>query len=558
MSKKNGFRVVLLFLLWVPGLFHGLGMLGCGGVVGTSSATDAGTSDVGADLTSSDSQLYSDGPIDLPVTIAKLDTPDLTKITVTVEALSTPSSSAPLVVTATHRFTALGIAGAANTAMVAMFNVNSGEQATSAVGSDGSFTIQIDGVLTDTIALAGANSTVMQIGPPLIVTVDSAGNPVITVSNAGSLNTNQSLIIDELENYYVSVLNADGTTYTLLQRNADGSQLEVISSTLASEPRLIAASATGETLTVVLQDGTLLVLTVPVAALMAPSLSTAQPAYAEWTSTTLVSIEGGLPEADDGPLSQFGYTLLIDPSGSSLAGSNGATHPVTNAIETTMLNLFDADGGDSYYLAAVAEYFQIRIAKGPNSKLYLALQSLNSVTSEIYRMDFVSPSSGDVGLAWDAKETVLSGLATNGSILSFNVADNGDIAYTYVNESGGGPAPVFSAYWNAATGETSTIVDGTNDSQYMFATILPGSEAVVLCEPAAVGVTGVYGALVYWRPGDPTNELQDLVRFTDQSTCTSDDGGFSISSQNLLYFYNGSETISSQLSVIDLNQFLGL
>jgi hypothetical protein len=294
---------------------------------------------------------------------------------------------------------------------------------------------------------------------------------------------------------------------------------------------------------------------------MAPSLSTTQLAYAEWTSTTLISIEGGLPEADDGPLSQFGYNLLIDSSGSSLAGSNGSTHPVTHEIESTMLNLFDADVAEdinAYYLAAVDEYLQIRIAKGPNSKLYFALQSINSATSEIYRMDFVSPGSGDVGLAWDAKETVLSGLATNGSILSFNVADNGDIAYTYVNESGGGPAPVFSAYWNAATGETSTIVDGTNDSQYMFATILPGSEAVVLCEPAAVGVTGVYGALVYWRPGDPTNELQDLVRFTDQSTCTSDDGGFSISSQNLLYFYNGSETISSQLSVIDLNQFLGL
>lgn len=555
MNKKITLRVVLLFLLWMPALLCNLGMLGCGGVVGTSSATD---SDTASDLTSADSQLYSDGPIDLPVTIAKLDTPDLTKITVTVEELSTPSLSPPLATTATHRFTITGIAGAATTAKVTVFDLDSDEQVTSDVESDGSFSIQIDGTLTDTLAFAGANSTVTQITPFVVITVDSTGNPVMTVSNTDSLNTNQNLIVDELGNYYVSVLNADGTTYTLLQRNADGTQLEVISSTLASEPRMVAAN--GEMLTVVLQDGTLLVLAAPLAALMAPSLSKPQPAYTEWTSTTLVNIIGGLPEADDGPLSQFGFNLLLDPLGRSLAGSTAATHPVTGTVETNLLSLFDvtAVGGDSYYLAAVDTYFQIRIAKGPNSKLYFALQNINSTTTEIYRMDFISPGVGDVALAWDEKETVLSGLAANGSVLSFNVADNGDIAYTYVNESGGGPAPIFSAYWNATTGETSTIVDDTNTTQYMFATILPGSEAVVLCEPAAVGATGVYSALVYWRPGDATNELNDLVRFTDQSTCTSNDGGFSISSENLLYFYNGSETVSSQLSVINLNQVLDL
>lgn len=547
--RRRFVSILLLFVINCVPLFLGLAPLGCGGLasLATTDTTDGTTSGTtGESLTTTDSQLFEDGPVDLPVTIAKLDSPDLTLVTVTVTELASPSTSARFQTTATHRFTVTGAAGAANTEKVFVYDTATDEQVTADVEDDGSFTTTIDGALTDTLALSGMNSAESQVSPPLVITFDDNGNAVIATTNTASLNFDQNVMIDALGNYYMSVDNGDGT-YALLRRNADGSQVETLVTSLSSQPRAV-LSTSGLILTVILQDGSVVAFSAEPPALKLPTLSAPRPAYEDWVSTALDTISGGLPSPDQ--IDGTGFNMVMDSAGGALAISYPYINPQTMVQDDYLLKITDTNGRSSMYLLSTNEYDKADIQLGPDDTLYIFMDQVQQTSPVLVKMEFSAPGeNGDtsvINTAFNNRQTLITGLSK--AIAGFDVSDNGDVVYHYQSDSG---TPI-SVYWEAATSSSTTISDINAPNFYLFPTMTAGSEIVVLCD---VGVPGTqFGALVYWRVGDPTGEFTDLARFSDKYVCTDIQGSFTVTSDNLVYFVSGTDTTDAQMGVIDLTK----
>lgn len=555
LARKVAYRLVLVLSLWMTVFSTGMAALslGCGGSAGISAATGG---DIGTDLTSTDSQLYDEGPVDMPVTIAKLDSPDLTKVSVTVEEITTPSISPPLATTTLYRFTIIGAPAATNTAKIFVYDVTTGDTASADVATDYSFTVSIDAAsLTDSIAFAGGNSELSQISPPYVINVvvneDLSVSPVVALTNSSSLNSNQNILVDAVGNYYLSSSNTDGT-YTLSRRSATGTQLEIIAPALNSPPRIVFSSQGGSVM-VILEDGTILGFDAPLSALTIPTLARSKPAFTDWTENSIGSISGGLVAAN--ATFGTGYSMAQN-SEDGTAISYPLINPVTAESNLNLLKITDSSGVSSVDLIPASTYDGINIQSGPDDKLYMFLKQAGMVSSDLVSMDFVSPSSNGNGAvldSWAARTTHISGLAAY--IISFTVADNADVAYTYVTEENGFP---LNTYWNSTAGVSQTwrVTDENISRQYFNATLTPASEIVIMCDVGES--TSDVPALVYWRVGDATNDVHDLVRFTDAEACNQAPGTFFVSTTNLLYFYKRSGTVDPQLSVIDLNQIPGL
>lgn len=226
----------------------------CGGVGGvvSSVATGTGSSDTGATDTASSSapseeaSLYESGPIDLPVTIAKLDGIDSSKIVVSVEPVGTQSISVQnrsrfvdsgveiidecnLIYTVTGLPTA--VADPNDTPYVLIYNATLDIQSITDVESNGGFEGQICGRLQDKIVLGLLNPDQTESSAPLIITVDekSGGNLtiVITDTNSDTIETDFNTLTDQDGNAYYVLINADGTS-DFYRRPKDGSQLQTI------------------------------------------------------------------------------------------------------------------------------------------------------------------------------------------------------------------------------------------------------------------------------------------------------------------------------------------
>jgi len=198
----------------------------------------------GSDSTTTD--LYESGPVEIPVTIAKLDAPDSSKIIVAVEPIGdlaispdiTPNpDGVEIIDDCTLIYTVTGLAGAISdddATHAYILNYTLDVYLITAVASDGSFEGQICGryqdqvVVTalDSSSLAAANSS-----SPLIITVDENDDNQITViitdTNAGEIKTNFNVLTDSSGNAYYVIVNDDDTS-DFYRRNVDGRALEII------------------------------------------------------------------------------------------------------------------------------------------------------------------------------------------------------------------------------------------------------------------------------------------------------------------------------------------
>lgn len=220
----------------------------CGGGVGSviSSVATGGTtsSDTGSSATSTaeaagdaETQLFDSGPVDLPVTIAKLESPDATKIIVSTEAI-TPSQNAPLdsrfsTTDPTVAYTVTGAEGAIHdpdtTPYVYLENVNNSTDEFCEVEDDGSFSCAILGDLSDDLRLYASTTSdtdTAQMSPPLFIRVDSLGVTTIADTNSTNISADFSLHTDSRGNYYLVVV-IDGRS-NFYRRNVDGTLLQTI------------------------------------------------------------------------------------------------------------------------------------------------------------------------------------------------------------------------------------------------------------------------------------------------------------------------------------------
>lgn len=539
-----------------------------GGVV-SSSATGGDTTSTGTaadSLSNTETQLFNDGPVDLPVTIAKLDSPDLSLITVTVEALPAQLTQ---VAAPTHRFTVTGSAGAGGrladgtfAPKLFVFNATTEEQSISAVNADGSFVGQIDGTLTDTIILASMTDPEDQVSPILAIAVDEDGNVAIATTNSTDLTVNQNLMTDALGNYYFSIANDDGT-FQFLRRNLEGTAVETVASALTSEPRAVSATS-GSTVTVLLQDGRVVRFTPPATGLAKPFLAsggTTGLTSSDWDQTQAAS---GLVAASSARGAPPGRGLLSSSSENTLLITNQADVNGEPIDDERFLHLVDLTGtAESQTILNDSETDSVFADIGETDKVYAFVSPIDADTYSLYRFDLVDLSSGTPYLeAWTARETLISGFA--GSLTSLDVSNNGDVYFSYNDPVIG----TIVAYWDEDLNAAAPIndINATDFFFYSDIKVAPDGAFAVFCKVTAVEtfseVEGEQfngaGHLMVYFPGDPMGTFSRLSQSDEYFTCSNfNPGSYFIDSDDRIHFYKVSisgTTADAQLGIIDPRQ----
>ena len=217
---KFGVHALIFLVLTVT-----MGILRCAGVGGGGLTADGAGEDSGGGegggASAGDSALFEGGPVSIPVTIAKLDAPDPSNITVDVSGTSNSES----VARASSSISLTGNAGAlpnpSATPQVYIYNSATAETKITDVKSDGSFAkTTVDG--EGPLLVAGYDGT--NIGTPIFLKV-SEGKYVWFLTNGGQILA--SVLTEEGGTTYVAARTSLATSLSspdLAERNRQGRQ----------------------------------------------------------------------------------------------------------------------------------------------------------------------------------------------------------------------------------------------------------------------------------------------------------------------------------------------
>lgn len=171
---------------------------------------------------------FTDGPVDIPLPIAKLEAPDVRKIDVEVGGSGNITSPLPTKNASTTTVTITGRAGAivnpATEPQVYILNVETGEAQTKTTNADGSFaTFTVTGSI-DTIVVAGFDGTSLSV--PVFLKI-AEGQYIWILTNSGSL-INSALISSGATIYMAANGSASSSLTKATTKSADSSTSEVI------------------------------------------------------------------------------------------------------------------------------------------------------------------------------------------------------------------------------------------------------------------------------------------------------------------------------------------
>jgi hypothetical protein len=243
--------VLFLVALFSSGL-SSCGLLTFSSFLGSNVINNGATSSSAEDLSESETGLFADGPVDIPVSIAKLDSPDSSLIEVSITDI-TPDESAPLHLTrlrmltadTEYLFTFTGLAGAvadiSATPFILLSNTQTGESIIVAVTSTGAFSAALNGATEQDFiltALTASNLTQAKASPVLIFKADEQGAVLVKTTNSNDLHSDSTIVVDNLGNTYFSNRDIDGT-YNFWRRNLNGAQPDLLLSGLVSPIRLV-------------------------------------------------------------------------------------------------------------------------------------------------------------------------------------------------------------------------------------------------------------------------------------------------------------------------------
>lgn len=255
---SNALRTLFTRSFLIAGIFFALFsfLMGCSTST-TGSAIDA--------LDSDEASLFSDGPVSLPVTIAKLQSPNSEQIALSVTELGTSNLVRSSTLKALNtdetyscEFTGNGhetdstlraIPDPTTTPYVLIYNAISATSVIESVATDGSFSATIDCHIEENLAVAALTSdslTTAQASPYVIFSVDELGTITITITNSNLINEDQPFGADPYGSIIFSVIEDDGT-YTVWRRNLDGSLPDRLLENHVLEPIAVVAMADTET-----------------------------------------------------------------------------------------------------------------------------------------------------------------------------------------------------------------------------------------------------------------------------------------------------------------------
>jgi hypothetical protein len=240
-------RLVPVILLAL--LLNACGMLTFSNLLGVNTLGGAATI-AAEDLNVSEVELFDSGPVDIPVSIAKLDSPDTTLIEVLIADNSVGDASPFLVrvrtleVDTSYTFTFTGLTGAVadpvTTPYILLSNTQTGLYSVGNVSATGTFVVSLDGeteqdfILT---AMTTSDLTTAQASPVLIYSADAQGAISITTTNSSDL-TLSTIVVDNVGNTYFSNL-TDAGTYNFWRRNINGAEPTLLLSDIIYPIRLV-------------------------------------------------------------------------------------------------------------------------------------------------------------------------------------------------------------------------------------------------------------------------------------------------------------------------------
>lgn len=511
-----------------------------------------GSANTADPLSDTESGLYEGGPIDIPVTIAKLDGIDAGKIEVTYSEISPSINMLRETRLAseddcTVNYLITGSAGAvpdpATTPRVYGLNLENDDEQTVDADSDGSFVIdEICGDVGDRLYLANLTSNENQSGLPVIATIDENGNTTVTNTNAADLNTAINVVTDSSGNtYYVMSPGGSGSLQSPLARkattgncdivkqNQDGSEMEVILENTGDCPRVIASVEEGqifflnqnaEVKTLRLEDG-------------------------NWELTTLYDFTDDYGPFD--PADYPGFKIMPVDRSSSIEGTECADTKIPaddffREDDSTIVPMIDIcyPSGNSPYdanqhtdriFASLSDATRYAFDKWPTSSGSTLLvedhtDPANVITTNLLDADDLPYYP----LSLDASQTgrvVLSGYPYTGD--SATDAQNEDQVKIFVYDT-----------------DTDTLQEITSPSEtgsaYRFPLISANGGFVVACEQGDDG--GIINQLVVHRPFSDTPGDFFPLTSGDESACDERLGSFQIApDNNIHYFSNGQHVI---------------
>lgn len=378
------FRFFVLSVLFVF-LAH------CGGAGGVLTTAITGGSDTGAGTAGNnasveaageaETEAFDSGPVDLPVTIAKLDTPDVTKLVISAQSLdqsvNLPQSIRLLVAKQQYSVTdptvAYAIVGSAGsvqsptiTPYVYLENATNSTSEFCEVDSDGSFTCAILGDLLDDLRLYASttnDTTTASMSPPLYISVDELGTVTVGDTNSAQISAEFSLMTDNTGNYYLVIVNENGLS-SLFRRNVSGTSLETIWDTNDAEssiiPTVIESVSSG---LIVLYDQNGKFYQVEISSSSSASISSSfltgsRPAYTlSSTVSEITTLNNSVNVADPGDTP--GYRIQVVYPGSDATQSPSqviAYYPQSVATDQTVGRIYGVNGFSGSETLGAVEY----------------------------------------------------------------------------------------------------------------------------------------------------------------------------------------------------------
>ncbi len=537
--STRSFRGVHVFLFVALLCLNGCAILDFSNLVMGAGSINGATVDVPSEA---EDNLYDSGTIDLPVTMAKLDSPDAGAITVSVESGTLSISDSYLMATRNHyatvenfTMTITGTAGAIDLTEVSgvvAYTVSSdgvvdtASQVVVTPDDDGSFVLQISFTGRDEVIFAGITSDLTYISPVLRVIkqtlndISERTNFVIVTTNTNYLDTSQDILSDG-DSYYLSLALDDGTN-SFLRRSGTGSSLELLLEDSTEEVRQTAALS-ADKIAYINSDGELK-LSLPSAV------------------SSSISDSDGLSAAISSYISDLETLTSYDSAATRLFFMGSEDALIVSQFGDDFVNTHYLNTSSASDVSIVREeiYDDAKVALASDADLLFVFVK----AAGAYQFYSVDVSSG-VSSAW-SNRTLLDGAPDLLSLDSLDVSRDGStVALTGVNGDGDDVV----RYWTLGTGFVDINDPDTDSNEESNTKVNADGSIVIHCGRISGETTHHLNA---YRP------LVDSQSYpiTDNAynVCDETPGSTYIDQNGILSFYITPEgSTVAQHGFIDLN-----
>lgn len=533
MKKNRQNKLVYLVFLFV------LTLSGCGFLnIMNYGSLLLGSNDVGGNAASinlddTETELVSDGPIDLPVTIAKYDSPDANKIS--IEEMGPANSVSSSYQTTGRRIRITGsedaIRDLLKTPLVTAFPYDSasnevGTQTEVAVDSDGSFEIEVE---SDGDVLIAAEDTNNFISPFLQITQDPVtGYFSIITTNSNYIVATTQMMADQEDYYYVSLKTSDPIR-TYVRRNVDGSQMQtlLLDSAIVIDALYARSSAKTVYSYESAADEASLVLQLNSIASSSVNQSQLTTVNSQSVFEQIVSYSYDLGTITPYDYSEDNFKIYIsdDEAGVIIVNRSDVSVQYVSTVSGNVSDIVSSgryDDVDAGYDIA-------------NNILYVGI--LRDGLYSIYQLDL---GDGDASLAWGGRVAINEFVIYDG-LLSMDAAD-GVLVYSVQS---GDSVQLYS--WDETHGVVALNDPETDSSIYTNPKVSLDGDVILACKLATTNQFVAFDPIV-------SGSVSDVTTDSRRTVCDATPGSYFMG-ENFVHFYR-SEADGSlpQHAIIKLDQ----